>query len=95
MTLEPAATAVAIPAELIVATAAFTEFQLAVVLTSPVESSLYVAVAVNCWVAPKAMLAVLGDAEIVLIVFAGGAMSDPLHPVVARINGRERDRKNI
>jgi hypothetical protein len=45
--VEPAATPVARPAELIVATAAFAADQLADAVTFAVEPSLYVAVAVN------------------------------------------------
>jgi hypothetical protein len=89
MALEPAATAVASPEELIVATAVFAEVQVAVVPTFPVEPSLYVAIAVNCWVAPTAMLAVLGDAEIVLSVFGEGAIPATPHPMLAKINGRQ------
>jgi hypothetical protein len=46
--VEPRATAVASPFELMVATAAVATVQLAVAVTSAVELSLYVAVAENC-----------------------------------------------
>jgi hypothetical protein len=96
MVLEPAATAVAIPEELIVATALFAEVQVAVVLTFPVEPSLYVAVAVNCWVAPGVMLPEDDETPIDVSVFGGGAVTVevPPHPAIARINGMERERNN-
>ena len=68
--VDPEATAVARPLELIVATAVFAADQVAVVVTFAVGLSLYVAVAVNCSVAPTAILPVLGDTEIAVSVFA-------------------------
>ena len=47
MVAEPAETAVARPAELMVASAVLEDFQVAVAVTFCVEPSLYVAVAVN------------------------------------------------
>jgi hypothetical protein len=68
--VDPEATAVARPLELIVATAVFAAAQVAVVVTFAVDLSLYVAVAVNCSVAPAARLSVPGDTEIAVSVFA-------------------------
>jgi hypothetical protein len=68
--VEPEAAAVASPLELIVATAVFAVLQVAVVVTFAVDLSLYVAVAVNCSVAPTARLSVLGDTEMAVSVFA-------------------------
>lgn len=62
---EPAATAVASPAELMVATAVLSIVQAAVAVTFLVDPSLYFAVAVNCCVAPVPMFAGLGATEIV------------------------------
>ena len=92
--LEPAATAVAIPDELIVATAVFADVQLAVALTFAVEASLYVAVAVNCVVAPTAKLTVLGDGEIDVTVFCGVVNTELPHPMLARISDRGIERNN-
>jgi hypothetical protein len=58
----PAATAVAKPVELMVATAVLLLAQVTVEVTSPVVPSLKVPVAVNCWVAPMASVAVAGVA---------------------------------
>jgi hypothetical protein len=60
MVVEPEATAVASPDELIVATVVVADVQVAVELKFFVEPSLYVPVAVNCWVAATAMLAEFG-----------------------------------
>ena len=92
--VEPAATAVAIPEELIVATAVFAEAQFAVVLIFAVEPSVYVAVAVNCLVAPTAKLAVLGDAEIDASVFGNFMVTELPHPTLARISGRDNKSDN-
>jgi len=94
ITLEPAATAVAIPDELIVATTVFADVQIAVVLTFAVEASLYVAVAVNCLVAPTAKLTVPGDAEIDVSVFGKIVVPELPHPVFARIKARENESNN-
>jgi hypothetical protein len=61
---EPAATPVATPAALIVAIEVFALLHVTVEVTFAVELSLYVAVAVNCCVAPTAILAALGDTAI-------------------------------
>ncbi|MGC1374076.1 MAG: hypothetical protein WA824_18215, partial [Candidatus Sulfotelmatobacter sp.] len=63
----PAATPVARPLEVIVAVDADDVLQ--VTATLPVEPSLYVPVAVNCWVAPMFTLAVGGVTEIDVSVF--------------------------
>jgi hypothetical protein len=58
---EPAATPVATPLEFIVATDGVPEVQVAVAVTLPLDPSLYVAVALNCCVAPVEMLGLTGD----------------------------------
>ena len=68
--VEPEATPVANPELSMVATAVLAAAQAAVVVTLPVELSLYVAVAVNCCVAPVAKLAVLGVTAIDVTVSA-------------------------
>jgi hypothetical protein len=68
--VEPIAAPVAKPVALIVATAVLAAAQVAVELMFAVELSLYVAVAVNCCVAPTAMLTFPGVTAIDLIVFA-------------------------
>jgi hypothetical protein len=60
MVVVPAATAVARPLLTIVAVAVLEEVQVACVVISWVVESEYVPVAVNCWVAPAAILAVPG-----------------------------------
>jgi hypothetical protein len=67
--VEPVDNPVTNPSEFTVATVAVELVQVAVVVTSAVEPSLYVPIAANCVVAPTAMLAVLGDAEIDVSVF--------------------------
>jgi hypothetical protein len=67
--VEPAATPVARPLELMVAIAVLAAVQVAVELMFAVEASLYVAVAVNCCVAPTAMLKFPGVTAIEVIVF--------------------------
>ena len=59
---------VARPADLIDDTVALVEAHVADAVTSPVEPLLYVAVAVNCCVAPEVMLAVAGETEIAVTV---------------------------
>lgn len=61
MVVEPAATPVATPEEFTEAIAELVTVQLAVVVTFAVELSSYVAVAVNCWVAPTTKLALVGE----------------------------------
>lgn len=61
--VEPMATAVARPDALTVATAGLAAVQVAVAVTSCVDPSLYLAVAVNCWVAPTVTLTGLGETE--------------------------------
>ena len=95
--VEPAATAEAIPEELIVAIAVFAVVQVAVEVTFAVELSLYVAVAVNCSVAPTAMLAVPGDTAIavrVFVVFVETGVTELPHPVVASTNASETGRQS-
>jgi hypothetical protein len=70
MVEEPAATAVARPPLLTVAVAVLDEVQVACEVISWVVESEYVPVAVNCWVAPTAMLAGVGDTVIEVNVAA-------------------------
>jgi hypothetical protein len=55
MVVDPRPTAVASPAVLIVATAAAEELHVAVLVRFCVLASVYVPVAVNCWVLPLAI----------------------------------------
>jgi hypothetical protein len=57
---EPAATPVARPLPVTVAVPVLDEVQVACVVRFKVDPSEYVPVAVNCWVAPTTMLAVVG-----------------------------------
>jgi uncharacterized membrane protein len=61
--VEPEATPVASPLEFTLASVGVATVQPAVALTSAVDPSLYVAVALNCWVAPTQTLALAGDTE--------------------------------
>jgi hypothetical protein len=61
MVVVPAATAVTMPLLFTVATDALEELQVTCVLISRLVPSEYVQVAVNCWVAPTALVAVVGD----------------------------------
>jgi hypothetical protein len=69
---------------LIVAVAGVELVHVAVEVTTAVEPSLYVAVAVNCCVAPGEMLAVLGAIEIETSVFTAAptvSVAVPLTPL--------------
>jgi hypothetical protein len=93
--VEPVATAVAIPDEVMVATFAFASVQAAEEVTSAVEPSLYVAWAVNCWLAPTARFAVVGDAAIELktLVVPLEPMEElPPQPATASRSERQRQR---
>jgi hypothetical protein len=92
--VEPVATAVAIPDEVMVATFAFASVQAAEEVTSAVEPSLYVAWAVNCWLAPTARFAVVGDAAIELktLVVPLEPMEE-LPPQPATVSRSERQRQ--
>jgi hypothetical protein len=93
--VEPAATPVAIPDEVMVATFAFASVQVAEEVTSAVEPSLYVALAVNCWVAPTARLAVDGVAaiELTTLVVLPEPMDElPPQPAAASSSDRLRQR---
>jgi hypothetical protein len=68
---EPWATAVASPAALMVAVAVVALDQVTVEVMLVVELSLYVAVAVNCCVAPTPMLGVAGVTAMLANVFMG------------------------
>lgn len=69
MVAEPAASAEARPDGAIFAVAVLEDDHVADVVTFAVELSLYVPVAVNCWVAPMAMAAVAGDTAMEVSVF--------------------------
>jgi hypothetical protein len=71
--VDPAATPLARPADPIVATLGVPLAQTPVVDTFAVVPSLYVAVAVNCCVAPTCTLAVAGFTTIEVSVTGGGA----------------------
>lgn len=91
--VEPAPTAVASPEGVMVATFAFASVQVAAAVTSAVELSLYVAVALNCSLAPMARFAVAGEAAIAVMIFVEGpvlADEDTPHPTLAANSGRER-----
>ena len=66
---EPAASAVAMPEEVIFATFGPASVQVADAVTSWEEPSLKVADALNCFVSPTERLAVAGDAAIVIRFF--------------------------
>jgi hypothetical protein len=83
---EPDASAVARPAEVMVAIAGIEEVQDTVAVTFAVEPSLYVAVAANCWVAPAATVAVAGETAIDVTVFvAAGTVSVALPLTPSRV----------
>jgi hypothetical protein len=65
----PAATAVARPLPLTVATDVFEEVQVACVVISLLDPSEYDPVAVNCWVTPAGMLGVTGVIEMLVRFF--------------------------
>ena len=69
MVAEPAASAEARPDGAIFAMAALEDDHVADVVMFAVEPSLYLAVAVNCWVAPTAMVVVAGDTAMEVSVF--------------------------
>lgn len=73
MVLDPAATPVATPAALMVATPVLEDVQVTVAVMLLVLPSLYVPVAVNCCVAPAAML---GDAGVTAMELSVGAFAD-------------------
>jgi hypothetical protein len=95
--VEPEPTAVTSPVELIVATAGTATVQLAVAVTSPVEPSLYFAVALNCCVAPIPTLVLDGDTETTIGVFAAPAALDetPWHPVLVIMSESKRKERGI
>jgi hypothetical protein len=92
--VEPAATPVAIPDEVMVATFPFASAQVAEEVTSAIEPSLYVACAVNCSVAPTARLAVAGEAAIELrTLVVPPELMDELPPQPAAASSSERQRQ--
>jgi hypothetical protein len=80
--VEPGATPVARPVEFTVATAAVTTVQLAVAVTSSVELSLYVAVALNCRVAPTDRLALEGETAMEVSVLGVTATASAAFPLI-------------
>ena len=95
--VDPEATAVAMPPEFTVATAGVAAIQFAVEVTFAVELSLYVAVAVNCCVAPTPILVLDGDTESAVSVFVVPAELAGMdwHPVLAIISEKERKETGI
>ena len=84
--VEPIATPSASPTELIDAAATLELAQVAVEVTSPVDPSLKVAVAVNCWFSPAGMLAVAGVTAMPVMAFAvtvNGAL--PVTPLIEAV----------
>jgi hypothetical protein len=82
--VEPSDTDVARPLDATVATAVVPDVQVTVVLTLPVEPSLYVAVAVNCCVPPAEMLGLAGETAMdvtVLVTAATLSVAVPLIPL--------------
>lgn len=84
----PAATPVASPVELTVATAAFDEVHVTPEVSAPVAPLLKVALAVNCWVAPTAMLAVVGITETAVTIGTGVGVGDPQPATAINAIGR-------
>jgi hypothetical protein len=96
--VEPAATAFASPDGLMVATFESASVQVADAVTFAVEPSLYVAMALNCSVAPMAMRAVPGDAAMAvntLVEPPGARDEDPPHPTAAASSEREKPRSRL
>ena len=89
--VEPAAIAFTSPVEVTVATVWLAAVHVTDELTFAVEPSLYVAVAVNCWLAPGAKLALAGVTEIDVSVFVVLVEGDPipLQPTLTTISDRE------
>lgn len=85
--VEPAATAVTRPLEFTVAMPEPAVTQVTFDVISAVEASVYVAVAVNCCVAPTPRLEVAGETAIVFRVLTGGGseFADP-QPATATAN---------
>jgi hypothetical protein len=84
----PGATAVPIPDAFTVAIAAFPHDQLAVLVTSAVVPSRYLAVAVYCCVFPMGILTLAGATETAVTVFAVTTMldDDAPHPAISSEN---------
>ncbi len=89
--VEPAATAFTSPVEVMVATVWLAAVHVTDELTFTVDPSLYVAVAVNCWLAPGAKLALAGVTEIDVSVFVVLVEGEPipLQPTLTRISDSE------
>jgi hypothetical protein len=91
MVAVPAATPVANPVELTVAADVFDEVHVTPDVSGPVAPSLEVALTVNCWDAPDAMLAVVGETEIPVTVGAGVGVEDPQPVIDIKAIGRVRE----
>lgn len=81
MVAVPAATPVASPPELTVATAVLDEVQVTPEVSAPLVPLLYVAVAVNCCDALVPMLAVAGETAIEVMVMAAAVTVTSVEPV--------------
>jgi hypothetical protein len=93
--VEPAASAVAMPEEVIFATVGPASVQVADAVTSWEEPSLKVADALNCFVAPTERLAVAGDAAIAIRFFCeGGDDAVPPQPMLASSSAKVSEQKN-
>jgi hypothetical protein len=96
--VEPAPSAVAIPALVMLATFAFVSVQVADAVTSAVEPSLKVALALNCRVAPTERSSVAGDAAMVISVLPEPPEPEedvPPHPAMASRSGKVSEKKRV
>lgn len=91
MVAVPAATPVASPFPLTVAMAEFDEVHVTPAVSDPVVPLLKVALAVNCWFAPAAMLVVAGETETPVTVGAGFGVGDPQPITDIKAKGRARE----
>jgi hypothetical protein len=98
MVADPAATPVARPAVLMVASAVLLEDQLTLLVTFEVELSLYVAVAVNCCAPPRLTLVVEGVTAIEVMDFVAEPVEllwlepQPVNAKATRSVSRQRGR---
>jgi hypothetical protein len=91
MVVVPAVAPVASPPELTVATAVFDDAHVTPEVSAPVAPLLKVALAVNCWVAPAAMLAVVCETETAVTVGAGVVVGDPHPATTIKATSRVRE----
>lgn len=95
---EPAPSAVAIPVLVMRATFPFVSVQVADAVTSAVEPSLKVPVALNCRVAPTERSTVAGDAAIacsVLLELPEPEDEVEPHPAIASRSGKVSEKKRV